>query len=151
MTRNLNNTFAKRRPDLLVEWDYEMNIGLDPTVINCHSRKSVHWKCMYCQRKWKTFITSRVPAKGGCSSCVAKRRTHDPVLHSERIKAGLDAVRVEVRAGIRRFKLSKEQAEAIVDNVASKRNTGAQMATIYKVSQACVSQLFSKSRKAYDQ
>lgn len=66
----------------------------------------------------------------------------------ERTKAGLAAARAEGRVGGRRPKLNKEQKKDIVDNVASNRKTGAQMARLYNVSQATISRILSQNRQS---
>lgn len=33
------------RPELLKEWDYEVNKGIDPWKISDRSKLSVGWKC----------------------------------------------------------------------------------------------------------
>jgi DNA invertase Pin-like site-specific DNA recombinase len=64
----------------------------------------------------------------------------------ERTKAGLDAARREGRIGGRRPKLSPEQRKDIIDNMLSERRTGAQMARLYKVSEATISRVIADKR-----
>jgi DNA invertase Pin-like site-specific DNA recombinase len=64
----------------------------------------------------------------------------------ERTKAGLDAARREGRIGGRKLKLSPEQRKDIIDNVLSERRTGAQMARLYKVSEATISRIIADKR-----
>jgi hypothetical protein len=52
----------------------------------------------------------------------------------------------EGRIGGRRPKLSPEQRKDIVDNVLSERRTGAQMARLYKVSEATISRVIADKR-----
>jgi DNA invertase Pin-like site-specific DNA recombinase len=66
----------------------------------------------------------------------------------ERTKAGLDAARREGRIGGRRPKLSPEQRKDIIDNVLSERRTGAQMARLYKVSEATISRIIADKRNS---
>ena len=65
----------------------------------------------------------------------------------ERTRAGLEAARAEGRIGGRRHKLSPVQQADIVDNVLSGRKTAAQMARLYKVSEATVSRLIAAHRQ----
>ena len=37
--------FPEMYPDLLKEWDYEKNAGIDPNSISAGSPKKVYWKC----------------------------------------------------------------------------------------------------------
>ena len=57
----------------------------------------------------------------------------------ERTKAGLDAARVEGHIGGRKPKLRDDQRRDIIENVVPCRETGAQMARLYGVSEATVS------------
>ena len=52
------NDLAKRRPDLLKEWDYAKNIGVDPTLITEHHAKKVWWKCEK-GHEWQATVDSR--------------------------------------------------------------------------------------------
>jgi len=65
----------------------------------------------------------------------------------ERTKAGLDAARKEGRIGGRKPKLNKNQREDIADNVISERKSGADMARLYKVSEATISRIVSQHRQ----
>jgi len=65
----------------------------------------------------------------------------------ERTKAGLDAARMEGRIGGRRPKLNKNQREDIADNVISMRKSGADMARLYKVSEATISRIVAQHRQ----
>ena len=64
----------------------------------------------------------------------------------ERTSAGLAAARAEGRVGGRRPKLTPAQQADIARNVLSGRNTAAQMARLYKVSEPTVSRLLAAHR-----
>ncbi len=64
----------------------------------------------------------------------------------ERTKAGLEAAKAEGRTGGRPPKLTKQQRQDIADNVLSERKTGADMARLYKVSEATVSRIVAQYR-----
>jgi DNA invertase Pin-like site-specific DNA recombinase len=66
----------------------------------------------------------------------------------ERTSAGIVAARAEGRVGGRRPKLTVAQQADIAKNVLSGRNTAAQMARLYKVSQPTVSRLLAAHRHA---
>jgi DNA invertase Pin-like site-specific DNA recombinase len=66
----------------------------------------------------------------------------------ERTRAGLSAARAEGRIGGRRRKLNPVQQADIIDNVLSGRETAAQMARLYNVSEATVSRLMAVHRQA---
>ena len=38
-------SLAARRPDLMRQWDFKANIGLDPTALGCTSERRATWKC----------------------------------------------------------------------------------------------------------
>lgn len=61
-------SFADNYPELLKEWDYEQNIGLDPNMLPPHCGKKVWWICCNCGHSWPATIDAR--AKGrGCERC----------------------------------------------------------------------------------
>ena len=65
------NDLPTLRPDLMAEWDYDANIGIDPTEMMPQSNKKVGWKCAKCGYKYKALITNR--AKGtGCKNCAGQ-------------------------------------------------------------------------------
>ncbi len=64
------NDLATKRPDLIVEWDFERNkyLGLDPSKVFPGSGKKAWWKCTKCGHEWLAEISSR--NKGhGCPKC----------------------------------------------------------------------------------
>ena len=64
----------------------------------------------------------------------------------ERTSAGLASARAEGRIGGRRPKLTPAQRADVVENVASGRRTAAQMARLYKVSEATISRILAAAR-----
>ena len=67
-------SFADNYPDLLKDWDYEQNIGIDPMSLPPHSGKTVYWKCHVCGHKWPTSIGARTQGKG-CEMCYKKNNS----------------------------------------------------------------------------
>ena len=65
----------------------------------------------------------------------------------ERTGAGLAAARAEGRIGGRRPKLTPDQRADVVENVTSGRRSAAQMARLYKVSEATVSRILADARQ----
>ena len=66
------NDVATKYPNLLLDWDYDKNVGIDPNTITATGRK-IHWKCHKCGHEWESLIASR--AKGtGCPKCAIERR-----------------------------------------------------------------------------
>ena len=64
----------------------------------------------------------------------------------ERTKAGLQAAAAKGRKGGRKPALNDEQKADIADNVLSGRKTGAEMARLYKVSQATITRTVADAR-----
>ena len=66
------NDIATKYPNLLLDWDYNKNVGLDPHKISIAGRRA-WWKCHICGHEWNSLIASR--AKGtGCPKCAVERR-----------------------------------------------------------------------------
>ena len=55
-------------PNLIKEWDYEKNIGLDPNTITHGSGLIVYWRCSKCGNSWMAKINNRTNGKG-CPVC----------------------------------------------------------------------------------
>ena len=65
------NDFASQYPEILKDWDYSKNIGIDPSEVLAGSRKVVWWKCKDCGNEWKSLICTRVTGVG-CKNCRSK-------------------------------------------------------------------------------
>jgi len=70
------------RPDLLKDWDYERNIGIDPTKVRAGSSKRVWWKCEICGHKWETTVNNRARKERRCTECNKKSSVKDSNLES---------------------------------------------------------------------
>jgi DNA invertase Pin-like site-specific DNA recombinase len=64
----------------------------------------------------------------------------------ERTKAGLESARARGRKGGRKPSLNEDQKADIADNVISGRKSGADMARLYKVSQATITRTVAEAR-----
>ncbi len=64
----------------------------------------------------------------------------------ERTRAGLESARARGRRGGRKPVLNKDQKADIADNVISGRKSGADMARLYKVSQATITRTVAEAR-----
>ena len=63
------NDLSTKRPELLKEWNFEKNEGIDPSNISFSSNKKVWWKCSICGNEWQASVNNR--AKGSrCPSCM---------------------------------------------------------------------------------
>ena len=63
-----SNDFATKYPQLLKEWDYDKNKGIDPTKIHENARQAVYWKCEH-GHSWKTSVATRTRMGAGCPVC----------------------------------------------------------------------------------
>ena len=62
------NDLASQYPNLVEEWDYELNKDLDPTKILATSNTIAYWKCKH-GHSWKTKISTRTRMGSGCPTC----------------------------------------------------------------------------------
>lgn len=65
------NDLVTLRPDLMEEWDYDKNIGIDPYSLMPNSNKRVFWKCTKCGYEYKAFISNRNKGNG-CKRCAGQ-------------------------------------------------------------------------------
>lgn len=63
------NDFATLYPNLLQEWDYDKNLGIDPEHLLPSSNKKVWWKCKQCGGSWQSMLRQRTVVKQGCPFC----------------------------------------------------------------------------------
>ncbi len=77
-------------PELMQDWDYENNTGIDPTTVGRGSHEYVSWKCHKCGYTWEAQVYNR--ANGKACPCCANRvvvsgindlATTDPELAAE--------------------------------------------------------------------
>ena len=61
-------SLAAEYPELLEEWDWEKNKGLNPWELASGAGKIVWWKCSK-GHEWKAAICDRTRRGGGCSKC----------------------------------------------------------------------------------
>ena len=67
------NDLATVLPELLIDWDYDANVTIDPTKVGRGSHEIASWKCHKCGYKWKAQIYNRANGRG-CPDCAKKRR-----------------------------------------------------------------------------
>lgn len=66
-----STSLATRRPDLLDEWNVEMNANT-PTEVTWRSSKSAWWRCVF-GHQWEMPIANRTIHGQGCPYCAGKR------------------------------------------------------------------------------
>ncbi len=62
------NDLATIAPDLLLEWDFELNTETSPQELTHHSGKKVWWKCSK-NHSWEATPDARTGRKTGCPVC----------------------------------------------------------------------------------
>ena len=70
---------ATTDPELLGEWDYEMNKDVEPTSISRNSMRPVWWKCKE-GHSWKDRMSNRAIEVRFCAACEAEFRRVLPQL-----------------------------------------------------------------------
>lgn len=78
MSSRLEDSLAGLFPEVVQDWDYELNEGLTPDNIKPGSEIPIHWKCHVCGKKWVTTASKRTIEHTGCPECAKKRvaRSH---------------------------------------------------------------------------
>ena len=66
------NDMATTNPELIQDWDYELNNGLTPKDVTAGTNKKIQWKCHVCGHKWHTTGGARLGGTG-CPKCASKR------------------------------------------------------------------------------
>ena len=91
-------------------------------------------------------LDTTTPVGHAAAAVIASLAGFERTAARDRISAGLAAARAEGRIGGRRPKLTPGQRSAIIDTVLSGCQTAADMARLYKVSEATVSRLLAAYR-----
>lgn len=66
------NDFESLNPELMLDWDYEKNKGIDPRKLTAGSGTYVNWKCHFCGHEWRSRINNRSSNKRGCPNCTMR-------------------------------------------------------------------------------
>ena len=70
------NDFKSSNPQLMLDWDYELNEGIDPESLSLKSITVVNWKCHICGNKWKGRIRDATKKVINCPACSLVDRGH---------------------------------------------------------------------------
>lgn len=65
------NDLLTLHPDLMKEWDYEKNKGINPAELLELSNKKAWWKCSKCKYEYQAQISNRVKGTG-CKRCAGQ-------------------------------------------------------------------------------
>ena len=68
-----SGSLEKTHPDLIEEWDSELNAGLKPGDFSPGSHQKIWWKCSVCEHIWCATIKDRTVGQG-CPACGRKRQ-----------------------------------------------------------------------------
>ena len=101
------DSFGYNYPELLNEWDYEKNEGIDPYKILHATHTNVDWICnKNPEHKWKTDVSSRTNKNHptGCPRCAGMLEVNDirtvyPKLYEEvniSKNTGIDAAKITI-------------------------------------------------------
>ena len=76
------NNLKSNHPKLLLEWDYNKNIGINPSLVSCGSAKRVWWKCYKCGYEWQSRVAHRTNGTGcpKCSKIIIGEKTGKAVI-----------------------------------------------------------------------
>lgn len=75
--------FAKKYPNLALEWHNELNEGVDPNKLSHGSGKKVWWKCSKSElHVWQTEFRGRISGNG-CPFCSGKKVSADNNLENQ--------------------------------------------------------------------
>ena len=67
------NDLATLYPGLMEEWDFQKNVGLNPSQLLPGSGKRAWWKCSQCGHEWEAVIASRTKGHG-CPKCAKQKK-----------------------------------------------------------------------------
>ena len=65
------NDLPTVRPDLMQEWNFDKNEGIDASNVSEGSNKKVWWKCKSCSYEWEAVISNRTRGNN-CPRCSGK-------------------------------------------------------------------------------
>lgn len=83
------NNLAARYPEILVEWDNELNKGVNPSELTPYVNIKIWWKCSK-NHTWQATIYNRTKNKSGCPTCArnSRRKYSIEYFHEFALKRG---------------------------------------------------------------
>lgn len=70
-----SNNLVALHPEVLCEWDGELNKGLDPADFTPYANRKVWWRCVHdSNHSWRASIYNRTKMKSGCPHCARNSR-----------------------------------------------------------------------------
>lgn len=73
------NDLKTKRPDLVLDWDYEQN-SIKPDEVVAGGVSIIHWKCHICGHTWKTKLSTRINGEG-CPKCALSKQSERQKKH----------------------------------------------------------------------
>ena len=73
MAEKKEKQYVRSNTQLMTEWNWDKNIGLDPSVITCGSKKKVWWLCSTCGHSWEATVKNRSSGRN-CPECAKAKR-----------------------------------------------------------------------------
>lgn len=68
------NSIASLYPELMKEWDWDKNQGIDPYTVSRGSQKKVSWICSNNDKhRWEAYVMARTTNERGCPFCSGHR------------------------------------------------------------------------------
>lgn len=66
-------TILFTNPDIVKEWDFDLNGTTIPSQVTAGSSKKIWWRCKKCGNTWEATVNSRISGKNGCPFCSGHR------------------------------------------------------------------------------
>ncbi|MCX6210181.1 MAG: zinc-ribbon domain-containing protein [Bacteroidetes bacterium] len=70
-TATNENSFGNNFSDLMIEWDWNKNVDINPYSLRTKSNKKVWWKCKK-EHSWQSSLNTRTSQKTGCPYCYGR-------------------------------------------------------------------------------
>ena len=67
------NLLAIRFPDMVAEWDFAKNLGIDIMTVAQYSDMKVWWRCRECGHEYQTKVRYRTNGHSGCPQCAERK------------------------------------------------------------------------------
>lgn len=81
------NDIATVAPWMLLEWNYEKNVGISPQKLTPGSEKRVWWICAKCNAEWKSIVYTRKAGQSGCPNCAREAGIEKKLIANAKINA----------------------------------------------------------------
>ncbi len=74
--RRKMNSISVQFPELINEWDFNKNAGVDPQSVSYGSMRKYWWKCPICNYNWQMSPNARTNQRQGCPKCSGPKRVN---------------------------------------------------------------------------